>query len=199
VAAGLVEGGGCPGPCTEQRSSYSAHFLQVWVDRAVQRRPLTVSTDSFTGLYLFADEGVGRAGRRVGQTCDLRVADLEGRFCALIGVRRVRVCGVGAHGEDRLGGEGRADRAVESRGSREIETPGVRARRSPDSFGVIGGRVVAGWGVLSTGSSRTDRLDHQAVRPDRAALPHHPDPRYQILTAEDPLTPELRDALALIC
>jgi hypothetical protein len=75
VAAGLVEGGGCPGSCTEQRSSCSPLLLQVWVDCAVQRRPLTVSSDS---LGLFAVEGVGRAGRRVGQACDLRVADLEG-------------------------------------------------------------------------------------------------------------------------
>jgi hypothetical protein len=47
-------------------------------------------------------------------------------------------------------------------------------------------------------ATRTAAGAAKSVR-NRAPLPHHRDPRrQQILTAEDPLPPDLRDALALI-
>jgi hypothetical protein len=52
---------------------------------------------------------------------------------------------------------------------------------------------------LSAVSRGPDRLDHQAVQPDRAATAPSSRVGDQILTAEDPLTPGLRDARALIC
>jgi hypothetical protein len=154
---------------------------------------------------------LGPAGRRVGQACDLRVADLEGRFCALIGVRRVRVRGLermvktasGARAvqivqsiarlaRDRASGvRARRSRAGGAEGRRAAAAGRRSGRASPrarggggvglgadreDSFGVLVLRVVAGCHPVHRGP---DPRDHHAVRPDRAALPRRPVPRWR--------------------